>query len=56
MLALIAAVLFAIECLVILFGITISAKIVAVLIPLGLTLLALHFVFDLPSPLRARRR
>jgi len=56
MLALIAAVLFGLLTLVALFGIDLDAKIVAALLPLGLTLLALHFVFDLASPLGRRRR
>lgn len=56
MLALIAAVLFGIYTLVVLFGIDISAKLAAALVPLGLTLLALHFVLDIASPLGSRRR
>lgn len=56
MLALIAAVLFGIYTLVVLFGIDISAKLAAALVPLGLTLLALHFVLDIASPLGGRRR
>lgn len=56
MLALISAVVFGILTLVVLFGIDIDAKLAAALLPLGLTLLALHFVFDLASPLGRRRR
>ncbi len=56
MFALIAAVLFALATLVVLFGIDLNAKLTGALIPLGLTLLALHFVFDIASPLGKRRR
>lgn len=55
MLALVAAIVFGIGFLLVLFGVALPVRFN--LLYLGLTLLALHFVFDLPSPLlRGRRR